>query len=113
MEDWRKRAYLGVMDIVSMLGVTCNPIDRGCNRLHVTLFVYLCIMERKERISRYERGESISSIAREAGVTRQTIIRSLQRAGVHGLVEDVDIPFLAEEKRLRLEAAFWGQCFSS
>ena len=44
---------------------------------------YLCHMERKERIRRYEDGETITSIASKAGVSRQAIIRALQRAGLH------------------------------
>lgn len=40
-------------------------------------------MERNEKILRYENGESISSIANDARVSRQAIIRCLQRAGVH------------------------------
>ena len=59
-------------------------------------------MDRSERISRYENGESISSIARNAKVSRQAVIRSLQRAGVHGDVvvesEVRDKPVVAVKK---------------
>jgi hypothetical protein len=41
-------------------------------------------MKAKERISRYVAGESISAIAKAAGVSRQAIINTLKKEGVYG-----------------------------
>ena len=67
-----------------------------CNR-YITID-YLWGMETKERIRRFKGGETISSIAGAAGVSRAAIIQSLKGAGVYfkgkpgrPMVKDVEV----------------------
>lgn len=80
---------------------------RGCNPSHggVTLLgcnPYLCGMEKADMIKRYTDGESVTSIAKEAGVTRQAIIKHLKSVGVHRAQEDAEVP-QAKPKSLKTD----------
>ena len=57
-------------------------------------------MEREERVRRYKDGESIYAIAKLAGVSRQSVMRSLERAGVYER-GDVNIP--KKEKNVKIK----------
>jgi len=54
-------------------------------------------MKREERLGRYAKGESISSIAKAAGVSRQSMTECLVRAGVHDPGK-VGVQVVEEEK---------------
>ena len=43
-------------------------------------------MEKSDRVKRYRDGVSISEIARQDSVSRQAVIKSLKKAGVHSVV---------------------------
>ena len=56
-------------------------------------------MERDERVRRYLEGGSIYSIAKDAKVSRQSVMRSLRRAGVYPRDEKSEPVVKTEEVR--------------